>query len=124
MVHTSIRPGALIELSCYHCTNESLQWENVKLKLIKSSQSDVFVTELEKKLVKGKGKMVEPIIFMLVDVPTSPVFCPILLLIALAFANDAFANEGIRTPADLFRHQVEGPDKNHLEGQYPPMVYE
>ena len=59
--------------------------------------------------------MVEPIIFMLMDVPTNLVFCPILPLIALAFADDTFANEGIRTPADLFRLQVEDPDKNHLE---------
>ena len=54
--------------------------------------------------------MVGPIISMLMDVPTNPVFCPILPLIALAFAN-----EGIRTPADLFRLRVEDPDKNHIE---------
>ena len=59
--------------------------------------------------------MVEPIIFMLIDVPTNPVFCPILPLIALAFADDAFANEGIRTPADLFRLRVEDPNRNYLE---------
>ena len=35
--------------------------------------------------------------------------------IALAFADDAFANEGILTPADLFRLRVEDPDKNHSE---------
>ena len=49
------------------------------------------------------------------DIPTNPVFRPILPLIAFAFADDAFANEGIRTPADLFRLQVEDLDKNHLE---------
>jgi hypothetical protein len=88
MAYTSTRPGALIESSCYRGTNESLRWKNVKLKLIKSSPSDVFVAELETTLVKGKRKMVEPIIFMLMDVPTNPVFCPILPLIALAFADD------------------------------------
>ena len=109
MAYTSTRPGALIESSCYRGTNESLLWKNVKLKLIKSSPSDVFVAELETTLVKGKRKMVEPIIFMLMDVPTNPVFCPILSLIALAFADDAFANEGIRTPEDSFRLRVGGP---------------
>ena len=59
--------------------------------------------------------MAEPIIFMLMDVPTNPVFCPILPLIAQAFANDSFANKGIRTPADLFRLRVEDPGKNYLE---------
>ena len=59
--------------------------------------------------------MVEPIIFMLMDVPTNPVFCPILPLIALAFADDAFSNEGIRTPADLFRLRVEDSNRNYLE---------
>ena len=115
MAYTSTRPGALIESSCYRGINESLRWKNVKLKLIKSSPSDFFVVELETTLIKGKRKMVEPIIFMLMDVPTNPIFCPILPLIALAFADDAFANEGIRTPADLFRLRVEDPGKNHLE---------
>ena len=115
MAYTSTWPGALIESSCYRGTNESLRWKNVKLKLIKSSPSDVFVLELETTMIKGKRKMVEPIIFMLMGVPANPVFCPILPLIALAFADDAFANEGIRTPADLFRLRVEDPDKNHLE---------
>ena len=62
--------------------------------MIKSSPSDVFVAELETTLIKWKRKMVEPIIFMLMDVPTNPVFCPILPLIALAFANDAFPMKG------------------------------
>ena len=115
MAYASTRPGTLIESSCYCGTNESLRWKNVKLKLIKSSPSDVFVAELETTLVKGKRKMVEPIIFMLMDVPTNPVFYPILPLIAFAFADDAFASGGIRTPADLFRLRVEDPDKNHLE---------
>ena len=93
MAYTSTRPGALIELSCYRGTNESLLWKNVKLKLIKSAPSDVFVTELETTMIKGKRKMIEPIIFMLMDVPTNPVFCLILPLIALpvAFADDAFS---------------------------------
>ena len=52
MAYTSARPGALIE-SSYRGTNESLRWKNVKLKLIKSSPSDVFVMELETTLVKG-----------------------------------------------------------------------
>ena len=95
MAYTSTRPGALIESSCYSGTNNSFRWKNVKLKLIKSPPSDVFVAELETTLIKGKRKMVEPIIFMLMDVPTNPVFCPILLLIALAFADDAFTNEGV-----------------------------
>ena len=59
--------------------------------------------------------MVEPIMFMLMDAPTNPVFSPILPLIALAFADDAFANEGIRTPADLFKLRVEDPNNNYLE---------
>ena len=59
--------------------------------------------------------MVEPIIFMLMDVPTNPVFCPILPLIAIAISDDAAANEGIRMPADLFRIRVEDADKNHLQ---------
>ena len=102
MTYTSTRPGALIESSCYRGTHDSLLWKNVKLKLVNSAPSDVFVAELETTLIKGKRKMVVPIIFMLMDVPTNPVFYPILPLIALAFADDAFANEGIRTPADLF----------------------
>ena len=108
------RQGVLIESSCYRGTNDSLRWKNVKLKSIKSAPSDVFVAELETTLIKGKRKMVEPIIFMLIVISANLVFCPILPLIALAFA-DAFANEGIRAPADLFRLRVEDPDKNYLE---------
>ena len=60
--------------------------------------------------------MVEPIIFiLLIDISTNPVFCPIIPLIAPAFADNAFANEGMRMPADLFRLRVEDPNKNHLE---------
>ena len=103
MAYTSTRPGTLIESSCYRGTNESLRWKNVNPKLIKSAPGDVFVAGLETTLIKGREKMVEP------------VFCPILPLISLAFADDAFANEGIRTPADLFRLQVEDPDKHHVE---------
>ena len=88
MAYTSTRPGALIRIELFRGTNESLWWKNVKLKFIKSSPSDVFVAELETTLIKGKRKMVEPIIFMLMDVPMNPVFCPILPLIALAFANE------------------------------------
>ena len=96
-------------------SNESLLWKNVKLKLIMSASSEVFVAELETTLIEGKRKMVEPIICMLMDVPTNPVFCPILPLIALAFADDVFVNEGIRTPADQFRLRVGDPGKYHLE---------
>ena len=68
MAYTSTRPSALIE-SSYRGTDELLRWKNVKLKLIKSSPSDVFAAELETTLVKWKRKMVKPIIFMLMDVP-------------------------------------------------------
>ena len=66
--------------------------------------------------------MVEPIIFMLMDVPTSPVFCPILPLIALAFADDDFANEGIWMPPDLLRLRIEDPNKNHLEAPWKASI--
>ena len=107
------RPGVFIE-SSYRGTNDSLRWKNVKIKSIKSAPSDVFVAELETILIKGKRKMVKLIIFMLIDISENLVFCPILPLIALAFA-DAFANEGIRAPADLFRLRVEDLDKSYLE---------
>ena len=74
MAYTSTRPGALIESSGYRGTSESLQWKNIKLKLIKSAPSDVFFVELETTLIKGKRKMVEPVTFILMDVPTNPVF--------------------------------------------------
>ena len=83
--------------------------------MTKSALSDFFVAELETTLIKGKRKMVELIIFMLMDVPTNPVFCPIILLIALAFADGAFANEEIRTPADLFRLRVGDFGRSYLE---------
>ena len=60
--------------------------------------SDVVVAELETTLIKGKRRMVEPTIFMTMDVPTNPVFCPVLPLISLAFAED---------PADLFRLELK-----------------
>ena len=113
MAHISTRPGApsLIESSYYHSTNDSLYWKNTKLKLIKSSLNDIFVTESET-LIKEKRKMAEQI---LIDVPTNPVFSLILLLTELAFADDVFANEGIQRAADLFRLRVEDPGKNNLE---------
>ena len=74
MAYTSTRPGALINSSGYRGTNESLLWKNIKLKLIKSAPSDILVAGLETTLIKGKRKMVEPVTFILMDVPTNPVF--------------------------------------------------
>lgn len=49
-------------------------------------------------LIRGGRRRAGRTTFAPMDISTDPVFCPIPPLAALAFADDAFPNEGIRAP--------------------------
>ncbi|KAK6495730.1 hypothetical protein TWF481_002777 [Arthrobotrys musiformis] len=113
MAFTASRPGALVESNCRRGTNESLKYKDVSLQILPcdDERKIIIIMELTSWIMKGRGRKQEPVTFMLHERDDCLAFDPIILFLALAFADNAFKSQDIKQPADLFKLRVP----SHLE---------
>ncbi|KAG0132724.1 hypothetical protein HOY82DRAFT_605824 [Tuber indicum] len=106
--YTSSRPGVLVESSGYANTNEYITYKNIT-----DNSGDSLVLVIRTTLLKGGSNTREPVEYLLHPEPDIPLRCPIILLLALASADDAFENKGI-TLADIFQLKVRDESSSAL----------
>ncbi|KAI9855621.1 MAG: hypothetical protein M1824_005948 [Vezdaea acicularis] len=109
LVYAVGRPGAIVESSSYRGTNEVIKYKDIQLSLLKNSagERDVLVLEMTFWLLKGRrgeSRRTEPVKFVFHERDDHLAFCPILLFLALAFADEAF--EDVSSPEALNRIRV------------------
>ncbi|KAJ6258013.1 hypothetical protein Dda_6925 [Drechslerella dactyloides] len=125
MAFTASRPGALIESHCRRGSNESLKYKDVALRLIRCEEDSNFiiVMEIASWIMKGKGRTQEPTIFVVHERYDSMPADPILLFLALAFADNAFKSKDINRPADIYQLRI--PEKmGAIQLHWKPSILE
>ncbi|KAI5789795.1 hypothetical protein FPQ18DRAFT_261175, partial [Pyronema domesticum] len=103
IAYTSSRPGALIEQNCYKGLKEDM---NLSLLRDSFSTGTILVLEVTTTYLKGNRNTKEPVTYVLYERRDSPIFCPVLNMLALAFADNAFKEEGITRPEDIYNIQI------------------
>ncbi|KAF8534000.1 hypothetical protein BDD12DRAFT_897299 [Trichophaea hybrida] len=88
IAYTSSRPGSIIESHCYKGLKQVLKYKDMNLSLLR------------------KRNKREPVTYILYERRDNPIFCPIMNLLALAFADNAFKEEGIQRPEDLYNLEI------------------
>ncbi|KAL9049391.1 MAG: hypothetical protein Q9162_007245 [Coniocarpon cinnabarinum] len=116
IAYTTSRPGALVEAHCAHGTNECLVYKDVRLLVIPNPEEpdrNVIVMEVSLRYTKGRRDTNRPTIFLFHEREDNLTMCPILHMLALALADEAF-EAGIRSVEDIYRLRVTG-GRNSLE---------
>lgn len=95
LVYTAARPGAIIESHAYYMTGQAMLYKDIKFTLLQNPDggrplmSLLLTFNLRKNERGDDGEVYEQQIF---EDLTSREMCPVTLFLALAFADDAFAN--------------------------------
>ncbi|KAI9763720.1 MAG: hypothetical protein M1839_006318 [Geoglossum umbratile] len=109
MAYTSARPGALVEGSGYYNTNDCLKYKDIEIFEVRDSECpsrNILIMTVTLRIMKGKRNKGSPPKFVFHERDDNLAFCPILHVLGLAFADDAFASEWINCPEDLQTFQV------------------
>ncbi|KAI9799085.1 MAG: hypothetical protein M1833_004279 [Piccolia ochrophora] len=122
--YTSLRPGSLVESNCYRGTNQSLQYKDVRVFLLRADNENasVLVLELDAWLQKGKRHRAELTTFTMYEQPGNLILCPVTHFLGLAFADVAFRNEKL-TPENIRTLQVPK-DQGKLQIKFKDEVSE
>lgn len=112
LAYTGVRPGAIIESSCYRNTGQALLYRDVKLKLLQPPMGpSLLILEVTIRLDKGKRDRPEPKTITLYENRNCPAMCPVAHFLGLAFADralhPALMEQGL-TPAKL--HTFKSPE--------------
>lgn len=105
---TSLWPGALIESGCYHRTSEALLYRDVVLRLVKDPEGlgqTELVMEVTVSLWKGERESKKPVTFVFYE-HHCLMFCPILYMLSLAFADNAFDFDDIQNAQDTYNLNI------------------
>ncbi|KAL6712955.1 hypothetical protein ACLMJK_009510 [Lecanora helva] len=105
---TTVRPGSLVESSCYRNSNEALRYQDVVLRLVRDpldqSQS-ILLMEVTVRLWKGARERMKPVTFVFYE-HDCLLFCPVLNMLGLAFADNAFECDVIQGIQDIYEHKI------------------
>ncbi|RPA90956.1 hypothetical protein L873DRAFT_360229 [Choiromyces venosus 120613-1] len=108
IAYTSTRPGSIIEANCYKGRAQVLKYKDMSLSLLRNhlEGGNILVLEVTTTFLKGKRNKREPVTYILYERRDHPIFCPIMNFLALAFADNAFMEGGIRKPEDLYSLEI------------------
>lgn len=122
---TTVRPGAIVESGCHRGTNETLLYRDMVLRLVRDPENPsqtVLLMQVTVKLWKGAREKMKPWVepYMYSRLRTNEdldysvtfvfyehdglVFCPVLHMLNLAFADNAFGSECIQSAQDIYNH--------------------
>ncbi|KAI5814744.1 hypothetical protein BZA77DRAFT_389010 [Pyronema omphalodes] len=85
-----------------------LKYKDLNLSLVRdnSGTGTILVLEVQQMYLVGDEHAETPVTYMLYEVRNSPMLCPVLNMIALAFADNAFKEAGITRPEDIYDIQI------------------
>ncbi|KAH8145064.1 uncharacterized protein LAJ45_10975 [Morchella importuna] len=108
IAYTSSRPGSIIEANAYKGLSQVLKYKDMGLSLLRNGEHGgvILVLEVTTTFLKGKRNKREPVTYVLYERRDNPIFCPIMNFLALAFADNAFMEGGIKKPEDLFALEI------------------